>query len=191
MKKSIVFIMAVFSVILLIGGCAPKQKAGTVTLSKEELTKKGEYLVTIMGCNDCHSPKKMGAMGPEVIPELALSGYPSDHKLPAVDPKVMKDWVLFSPDLTAAVGPWGTSFSANLTSDSTGVGNWKEENFRIAFTKGKFMGFESSRSLLPPMPWQNFVNIKDENPTAIFTYLQSTKPVKNIPPAPLPPVGGK
>jgi hypothetical protein len=43
-------------------------------VSPEDIIKRGEYLVTIMGCNDCHSPKIMGPNGPEVIPELLVVG---------------------------------------------------------------------------------------------------------------------
>lgn len=94
-------------------------------------------------------------------------------------------WILFDGDLTAAVGPWGASFSANLTGDSTtGLGNWTEERFKIAMTQGKAKGFEKSRDLLPPMPWQNFRHLHDEDIKAIFAYLKSLPHVKNIVPQP-------
>jgi len=37
--------------------------------------------------------------------------------------------MLFGADLTSSVGPWGMSFSANINSDASGIGNWKEEQF--------------------------------------------------------------
>ncbi|HEX2975588.1 MAG TPA: hypothetical protein VHO68_06595, partial [Bacteroidales bacterium] len=46
-----------------------------------------------------------------------------------------------------------------------------------------YKGIENSRTLLPPMPWQNFGNAKDEDLRAIFAYLKSTPPVSNIVPA--------
>ena len=92
-----------------------------------------------------------------------------------------------SPDLTTAVGPWGVSFASNITSDDTGIGNWSLEQFKISLTKGRFKGLENGRDLLPPMPWQNFANLTNEDLKAIYTYLQSTKPVKNVVPAPIPP----
>jgi hypothetical protein len=50
--------------------------------------------------------------------------------------------------------------------------------------EGKYKGIRNSRDLLPPMPWQNFAQAKDEDLKAIFVYLQSTKPVRNVvPPA--------
>ena len=49
--------------------------------TQAEMVKRGEYLVASIGCDDCHSPKKMGPNGPELVPELRLSGYPSDRPL--------------------------------------------------------------------------------------------------------------
>jgi len=178
---------------LLWTSCGKNQapvKPEVVELTGEQLVKKGEYLVTIMGCNDCHSPKKMGPNGPEVIPELMLSGFPADRKLPEVDKEsIKKGWAMLNEDMTAAAGPWGVSFAANLTSDPTGIGNWTEENFKRALKEGKFKGLPGTRTLLPPMPWFNYTNISDEDVKAIFAYLKSTNPVRNVVPAPIVPDG--
>lgn len=153
----------------------------------EQIVQSGEYLVTIMGCNDCHSPKKMGPNGPEVIAEIKLSGYPASRPLPKVNKEALKSWVLLNEDLTAAVGPWGVSFSANLTPDQTGLGNWADDNFKRALKEGWFKGLEGTRKLLPPMPWQEFAALKDDDITAILTYLKSLKPVSNAVPDALSP----
>jgi len=187
--------IVIFSIfIIAVGGltnCTQKEKTTVETsteVTKDSLIKKGEYLVTILGCNDCHSPKRMGEKGPELIPELMLSGYPSDRPLGTVSKSVLADgWALFNADLTAGVGPWGASFAGNLTSDETGIGNWSLEQFKIALTQGKYKGLADGRMLLPPMPWFNYVNMKNEDIEAIYTYLQSTSPVKNVVPAPITP----
>lgn len=173
--------------------CSNNQKpaesnSANQTISQEDLVKRGEYLVTIMGCNDCHSPKRMGPNGPEIIPELQLSGYPSDRLIVKFeDPKLKEGFGMFYPDLTATAGPWGVSFAGNLTPDASGIGTWTEQQFKIAMTKGKFKGLEGSRTLLPPMPWSNFTELKDEDTRAIFAYLKSIKPVRNVVPAPIAP----
>ena len=132
--------------------------------------------------------KKMGPQGPELETDLRLSGYPSSRPLPPVDKKVISNgWALFNGDLTVGVGPWGASFAANLTSDSTGIGNWTDFQFKKALREGKSKGLENGRPILPPMPWQNYKNLKDEDVEAIFAFLKSTKPVKNVPPAPKSP----
>ncbi|MEO5683989.1 MAG: diheme cytochrome c-553 [Chitinophagaceae bacterium] len=157
----------------------------TVKLDSAALVLRGEYLVTSVGCDDCHSPKRMGAHGPEIIPELRFSGFPHDGKLPPVDTNSVKNgWALFAPDLTSTVGPWGASYAANISSDGSGIGNWREENFMRAIREGKYKGLAGSRTLLPPMPWAVYRNMTDEDLKSIFAYLKTTKPVNNTPPAP-------
>ena len=80
--------------------------------------------------------------------------------------------------------PGVVSFAGNLTSDETGIGNWTEEQFKKAITQGKYKGLDNSRPLLPPMPWPQFSMLNDADVKAIYTYLKSTKPVRNVVPAP-------
>jgi hypothetical protein len=195
MKKASFLILALTatSIAFNITSCSnnnqkPSGEKTTVTVKTEDVIKNGEYLVTIMGCNDCHSPKKVGANGPEIIPELMLSGYPSDRPIIKFDNKMIKEgFAMFYPDLTASAGPWGVSFAGNITPDVTGIGNWTEEQFKKAITEGKFKGLDGGRRLLPPMPFLNLTKLKNEDIHAIFTYLKSIKPVKNIVPAPVTP----
>lgn len=156
--------------------------------TQKDLVSRGEYLVTSIGCADCHSPKRLGERGPEEDPVLKLSGYRQGQELPPFDPKVVENgWILMNMELTAAAGPWGVSFAANLTSDETGIGNWSFEQFKTAMRKGKFKGMENGRDLLPPMPWPNFAHLTDDDLQAMFAYLKSTEPVQNAVPAPIPP----
>ncbi|WMI69049.1 diheme cytochrome c-553 [Mangrovimonas sp. YM274] len=158
------------------------------TPSPESVIEKGKYLVGIMGCNDCHSPKRMGPKGPEIIPELLLSGYPSDRPVAKFEsPMIKEGFAMFYPDLTAGAGPWGISFAANLTPDDTGIGSWSETQFKKALKEGKFKGMDNGRMLLPPMPWTNYADLKDEDLHAMFMYLKSIQPVENVVPAPIAP----
>ena len=193
-KNNVILLFAVFCFAFVNTSCSNSNQKSTESetavkaVSQEDIVKRGEYLVTIMGCNDCHSPKKMGPNGPEIIPELMLSGYPSDRPVVKFDdPKIKEGFAMFYPDLAAAAGPWGISFAGNLTPDPTGIGTWTEEQFKRALTEGKFKGIEGSRMLLPPMPWTSFVELKDEDVNAIFAYLKSIKPVSNVVPQPIPP----
>ena len=154
-------------------------------LSSQEEIVKGEYLVTIMGCNDCHSPKVFTEYGPIPDKQRLLSGHPQDEELAEIDSNVATKWVLFGKHNTAVVGPWGVSFSANLTPDETGIKYWDFDNFKNAMTKGKSKGTEHGRTLLPPMPWMNYTKMKDEDLKAIFSYLKSIKPIKNNVPSPI------
>ena len=189
MRKTILTLVVVITtaVAILIACSDNKKESATKSepSSNDSLIKRGAYLVTISGCDDCHSPKKMGPRGPELDAELRLSGYPSSRPLPTYDSNaIKKGMILFNQDLTSSAGPWGVSFAANLTSDATGAGSWPLENFIIALRKGKFKGHESGRDLLPPMPWQNFGQMTDDDLKAVHAFLKSTKPVENVVPAP-------
>lgn len=180
-----VFTMAV---ILLFACGGKKDDKKPPEPSTEQLVQRGNYLVTVMGCHDCHSPKEITPTGASLIPELLLSGYQSAKPSAPPDPACIKDgWFLITMDLTSAAGPWGISYAANLTSDQTGIGNWTLDNFKRALREGKFKGLENGRMLLPPMPWTNFINMHDEDVEAIFAYLKSTKPVNNAVPNHVPP----
>ena len=164
-----------------------KADMSQLPLTDPILIKQGAHLVSISGCNDCHSPKKMTEMGPVPDESLLLSGHPEKLPLAPYDTSTVKNWVLFNMNMTAVRGPWGTSFAGNLTPDDTGIGNWTEQQFSNALRKGYFKGVEGGRMLLPPMPWQNFASYTDAEVHAIFAYLKSIKPVKNYVPAPIPP----
>ena len=154
----------------------------------ESQEKLGEHLVTITGCNDCHTPKKMTLHGPDLDSALLLSGHPAQMPPPDVNRKEMeKNGLTVTHTLTAWIGPWGISYAANLTSDATGIGNWEESNFIRAMREGKYKGMASGRSLLPPMPWPMYKNMTDGELKAIFAFLKSTKPINNMVPQPQPP----
>lgn len=68
---------------LLLGAAAPEVRAPTKTAA-------GEYLVTIGGCNDCHTQKWNISPG-QVPPTQRLTGNPVGWR-----------------------GPWGTSYAINL-----------------------------------------------------------------------------
>jgi mono/diheme cytochrome c family protein len=148
------------------------------TAAQEDPVKRGEYLVTIGGCNDCHTPLQMGPNGPAPDMTRMLSGHP--ETLPLTMPDMMTDpnWMLLgSSTATAYAGPWGLTFAINLTPDETGLGVWTEKMFIDALRTGKHMGV--GRPIFPPMPWQAYARMTDEDLKAIFAYLQSVPPIKN------------
>ncbi len=189
MRNTILMLSAITATMAIAVAACTGTSAGDTAkapvLDSAALVERGKYLVNAVGCDDCHSPKRMGPNGPEIIPELRLSGFPHDAKLPPVDTNTVKSgWALLSPDLCSAVGPWGQSFAANLTSDATGIGAWKEEQFIKAIREGKLKGLEGTRPILPPMPWFVYRNMTDTDLKSIFAYLKTVKPVENIVPLP-------
>ena len=180
---------------LLLAACqqpapAPTQSTTPAqTASAPSPVERGKYLVTVGGCNDCHTPKKMGANGPEPDMTRELSGNPAGEKLAPIPAGLIapdKYLTVVNNHLTAWVGPWGVSFAMNLTPDKdTGIGSWTQEMFVNALRTGKHQG--TGRPILPPMPWNWYRNMTDDDLKGVFAYLQSLPPVKNAIPDPLPP----
>jgi hypothetical protein len=195
-NKSIYFAFTCTMAALLLARCqnnAPVKVADASTGPNyggyESAEQWGQHIVTVSGCHDCHSPKKMTAMGPQIDSTMMLSGHPAQMPDFNVNRKETEaKGLVTTQDLTAWAGPWGVSYTANLTSDSTGIGTWTEGQFMYAIRNGKYKGLENSRPLLPPMPWDMYRNFSDDELKAIFAYLKSTKPIRNIVPAPKPPV---
>ena len=148
---------------------------------------RGAYLVKTMGCNDCHTPWKLGPRGPEPDMARALTGHPADMVMPAPPalPPGPWTWVAAATN-TAFAGPWGVSFTANLTPDpDTGLGKWTEEMFIQTMKTGRHEG--KGRPLLPPMPFPVVASLNDEDIRSLFAYLQSLTPVRNRVPQPIDP----
>jgi mono/diheme cytochrome c family protein len=159
-------------------------------MSHADMVIHGKYLVTTIGCNDCHSPKLMTPQGPVPDSTKILSGHPASQSSLPIDKNVLKpgNWILFSPDLTMTVGPWGISYSANLTPDTvTGLGAWNQDVFIKTLRTGRHLGQDGGRAILPPMPWEEFSQLTDDDLKSIFTYLQSLPAISNKVPAPVSP----
>jgi len=148
--------------------------------------KRGALLVAAGDCVTCHTPFRMGANGPEKDMARGLSGHPEGLKLPP-PPKLDNDWNWAgSATMTAFVGPWGTTYAANLTPErETGIGSWKEKDFVQAMRTGKHVGV--ARPIMPPMPWQAIAALPDSDLRAIYAYLMVQPAVKNKVPEYMPP----
>ena len=152
---------------------------------------RGAYLVRTMGCNDCHTPWKIGPRGPEPDMTRALTGHPQDLVMPPPPALPPGPWAWMGGITnTAFAGPWGVSFTANLTPDAdTGLGQWSEEMFMQALRTGRHEG--KGRQILPPMPWSMIGKLTDEDLKSLFAYLQSLPPVRNRVPQPIDPSEGQ
>jgi mono/diheme cytochrome c family protein len=164
-----------------VGDAGPQTKAG-----KTAQIARGKYLVDIMGCHDCHTPMKLGPNGPEWDMTRALSGHPEQLVMPAAPAMQMPWMAAMGATMTAWSGPWGTSFTKNLTPDKeTGLGDWTVEEFIATMQTGRERG--KGRPVLPPMPVQNLKALSDSDIRALFAYLQSLPAIKNRTPQPLEP----
>lgn len=153
---------------------------------KASSIERGRYIVQTTGCHDCHTPWIVGPAGPEPDMTRALIGHPESDGVP--EPASLSGpWIAaVSPTNTAWSGPWGISFTANLTPDAeTGLGQWTERMFKDAIRNGRHKG--RGRPILPPMPVMVYKNFTDDDLAAIFAYLQSLPPVRNQVPEPVAP----
>ena len=164
----------------------PAAAAETPATPQPDKLVRGKYLVTIAGCNDCHTPWKVGPTGPAPDMSRMLSGHPESFQVPPA-PAPQGPWLVAAAATnTAWSGPWGVSFTANLTPDpETGLGKWTLRNFVDTIRSGRHMG--RGRQILPPMPISMYKHMTDEDLDAVFTYLKSIPAVSNRVPEPLPP----
>ena len=151
---------------------------GTGDAHQADRVQRGEYLVKIMGCNDCHTPWKMGPKGPEPDMTRFLSGHPEGigplPEVKAAEPYISSG---FGTN-TAYSGPWGVSYAFNLTPEqNTGLGIWTEDIFVQTIRTGRHMGV--SRPINPPMPWPAYRNATDEDLKSVYAYLRTIKPIVN------------
>jgi mono/diheme cytochrome c family protein len=161
-----------------------------VTVTKQQQIARGEYLVEIMGCHDCHTPAKLGPNGPEADRTRALSGHPEEMVMPPAPP-AKGPWIAsIAATFTAFASPGGTVFTRNLTPDKeTGLGDWTVEEFIATMKTGRERG--KGRPVLPPMPVQNLRALSDTDIRSLFAYLQSIPAIKNRVPNPIEPTDQK
>lgn len=191
-------LFAAATLAVVLAACTEKKEApkpapphdAPATVAKQELVKRGGYLVTVGGCNDCHTPMKFDATLGMPVPQMdrMLSGHPEGAPDPTNEPG-KGDNAVIGPTFTAFKLPFGTVYAANLTPDAeTGLGLWSEEELVRAVRTGKHRGAEAGRPILPPMPWRNVQQMSDDDLKAVYAFLQSIPAVKNhIPEPKVPP----
>ncbi len=139
---------------------------------------RGRYLVdAVASCGHCHTPRRSAVEDMDMY----LSGHPESARPPKFSMDLIRQGVLVSvaPTYTAFSGPWGVSFSTNLTPDVTGLGAWTEDTFVRAMRTGKHQGDPDKRDMLPPMPWRHYQGMTDADLRAIWRYLQTIPAISN------------
>jgi len=117
----------------------------------------GEYLVTVAGCADCHTPVDKG----QPLPGKALAG-----------------GQVFATTV-------GTVVTANITPDlETGIGKWSEEYFQKKIYDYKEYAVSGPPKAAGPksftlMPWLKYALLPPEDLSAIYANLRTAKPVHN------------
>jgi mono/diheme cytochrome c family protein len=190
MTKFVYTLASVAGLALVAGFLAsapPAHSADSQAANRADTIARGKYLVTIAGCNDCHTPWRVGANGPEPDMSRMLSGHPDSIPVTAPAAPQAAPWMVSASGTnTAWSGPWGVSFTANLTPDpETGLGKWTLRNFVDTIRSGRHLG--RGRPILPPMPIPMYKHMTDGDLEAVFAYLQTIPAVRNRVPEPLAP----
>jgi mono/diheme cytochrome c family protein len=174
-------------VLAFTGRPSPTPAAAAQAATPSPHVARGKYLVTIMGCNDCHTPWKATPKGSEPDMTRMLSGHPDTLSVTAAADLGKGPWTWAATSTnTGFSGPWGVSFAANLTPDGeTGLGKWTADTFMSALRTGRHEG--QGRPILPPMPFPMIRQATDEDLRAIFAYLQSIPAIRNRVPQPIEP----
>jgi mono/diheme cytochrome c family protein len=121
---------------------------------------RGRYLVTLGGCNDCHTP---GYFLRKPDPSRRLAGSDVGLEIPGA----------------------GIFVGSNLTTDrDTGLGNWTREDIITAIQTGIR---PDGRILAPIMPWRAFAGLTRSDAGAIADYLISLPPISQKVPGPFGP----
>ena len=178
MRMKALLLGTVFAAFALAAGCRKQ------TAPSADPVKRGEVLVKVGGCNDCHTPMKFDEKLGMPVPQMdrMLSGHPAGAAAPA-STLAKGDQAIIGPTFTSFRLPFGVAYSANLTPDAqTGLGTWTEAAFIATMRTGKYMGI--GRPVLPPMPWMDLGELTDEDLAAIFAYLRTVPPVRNVVQAP-------
>lgn len=138
----------------------PKKRALTSRQFERtpERVARGRYLVQVMGCESCHSPKKWTQHGAPTVAGMDLAGQ-----------------VFPIPDFP------GTIVAPNLTPDpETGSGRWSDDQIARAIREGVK---HDDTILFPIMPYAQYKVLSDEDLAAVVVYLRSVTPVRNHLPA--------
>lgn len=122
-----------------------------VTLDRDELVERGEYLVTtIAGCGNCHTPHNQDGT---LNQDMRLAGA----------------YVITEPEFEA--------YAKNITPDmETGIGSWSEDDIVNALRNGVR---PDGQVLGPPMSFAFYRNLSDNDAYAIAAYLKTVEPIRN------------
>jgi mono/diheme cytochrome c family protein len=175
-------LVSLAAALLLAGaGCGGRQP-GAANGEAQSPVERGRYLVAVAACNDCHTPMTAGPQGPQPALARLLSGHPQELTLPPPPPLLPGSWSWAGTMTnTAFAGAWGISYAANLTPDGeSGIGNWTEDTFIEVLRSNRH--WTGDRPIMPPMPRFSYSQMTDEDLKAVFAYLKSIKPVRNIVP---------
>jgi len=118
----------------------------------------GQYIFTAAACNECHTKKEKGAP----IAGMELAG-----------------------GFEFAIASGGVVRSANITPDKeTGIGKLSEAEFLQKFSHYNDSSYQNptikKNTINTVMPWMMYRNMKEQDLKALYAYIKTFKPIKNV-----------
>jgi mono/diheme cytochrome c family protein len=136
----------------------------------EDPVGQGAYLTYIAGCIVCHTPFQ------EQFNDEASIGIEELQILTFSEVGALDTTRLFAGGRVFPLGPIGSVTSKNLTPDTTGIGDWTDEEIEAAIRTGLS---HDGHILFPLMPYPIFNQMADSDIEAIITYLRELEPIEN------------
>ncbi|MDF2233747.1 hypothetical protein P2H44_14395 [Albimonas sp. CAU 1670] len=137
---------------------APRAQAASPAAGGEaELQARGAYLLRIMDCGGCHTPRD-------------AQGAPRE------------DAALAGGDIGFAMPGYGIVWPPNLTPDAAGLGGWSDAEIAEALTAGRR---PDGRTLAPVMPWPAYAGLDEADLAALIAGLRALPAVANRTPDPV------
>lgn len=136
----------------------PKRAEYSKRPDTSDLLPYGKYIFTAAACNECHTKKDNG----QPIKGMELAG-----------------------GFEFAIASGGIVRSANITPDmQTGIGKLTETDFVQKFKHYSDSSYQNpsikNNTLNSVMPWMMYRNMKENDLKALFAYIKTFKPIKNV-----------
>jgi hypothetical protein len=125
--------------------------------SKSDTVSYGKYLVSIAACMDCHTPYADN----KLVEKMAFAGG-REFKMPT-----------------------GTLLTPNITPDNeTGIGTWTKQHFVARFKAYSLATYTppvlEKEDMVTVKPWTMYAGMDTTDLEAIYAYLRTQAPVKNL-----------
>jgi cytochrome c553 len=136
----------------------PKKANFSIRPDTSNVLAYGKYIFTAAACNECHTKKEKGV--PIIGMELA-GGF------------------------EFALASGGIVRSANITPDmETGIGKLSETEFLQKFSRYSDSSYQNptikKNTINTVMPWTMYCGMKEQDLKALYAYIKTFKPIKNM-----------
>lgn len=169
MRNYFAFMIAIG--LALTGLATSTRSANADTHAQGDIIAQGRYIATIAGCTSCHTPDKPEYQNPQTLTIDQIKTIAFDGNDALDISKFLAGGRVFD------LGPEGVVYTRNITPDpSTGLGNWTDEQIKLAITTGVD---SKGKTLFPVMPYHVYNSMADSDVEAVIAFIKSVNAIKN------------